>query len=253
MDITPGTVGEFCVGGNLPLPPTTALNPKSAWRLNHSCLRIRDPSKSLQFYMTILGMRIVFNFNAGPFTIYFLGYPKSQEHQGDLARFSQETVADMGNYSLLELLHVHGSEKESNNPPDGKPFYENGNEAPHLGFGHIGLVVPSVEEALKLLKSDGVEIVKEFGIATKEGAGLTTWEEQRGIGMGEMHPNYEHISKQIAFIRDPVSVLPSSMKSASTEAASFYLGWVPCRAGSSPVSLGLHTSEDHWMDSRPVS
>lgn len=38
--------------------------------LHHLCLRIKDPVESLKFYRDILGMRLLFSFNAGCFSIY---------------------------------------------------------------------------------------------------------------------------------------------------------------------------------------
>ncbi|KAJ4365566.1 hypothetical protein N0V83_008186 [Neocucurbitaria cava] len=36
-------------------------------------LRIKNPEKSLNFYCDVMGMHVVFIFNAGPWTIYYLG------------------------------------------------------------------------------------------------------------------------------------------------------------------------------------
>lgn len=39
------------------------------YRLNHLALRITDRARSLHFYGDLLGMRVIFTFNGGPFTI----------------------------------------------------------------------------------------------------------------------------------------------------------------------------------------
>jgi len=64
----------------------------------------------------------VFTFNAGPITIYYMGYPKHGWSE-------QETFEKMQKRDgLLELIHVHGTEKD-------KDFkYVHGNEAPHWGL-----------------------------------------------------------------------------------------------------------------------
>ena len=50
-------------------------------------LRIRDPQESLHFYIDLMGMRTVFTMNTGPFTIYYLGYPQTDEHREDPVKF----------------------------------------------------------------------------------------------------------------------------------------------------------------------
>jgi lactoylglutathione lyase len=110
-------------------------------------MRVRDPSRSLHFYINLMGMRTVFTVNVGPFTIYYLGYPQTEEHRQDLPRFGEETVVNLGHtLGLLELYHIHGTEKEP------QPCYETGNNPPHLGLGHLGFTVPDVSKALDYLK-----------------------------------------------------------------------------------------------------
>jgi lactoylglutathione lyase len=67
-------------------------------------------------------MRHVFTFNTGPFTVYFLAFPK---HGWD----EKETFEKMNSRDgLLELMHLHGTEKD-------KDFkHVNGNESPHWGL-----------------------------------------------------------------------------------------------------------------------
>lgn len=60
--------GQHVIPPRRPSSPTTA-----GFRLNHLMLRITDPEKSLRFYNDCLGMHVVFIFNTGPWTIYYLG------------------------------------------------------------------------------------------------------------------------------------------------------------------------------------
>lgn len=55
-------------------PPPRPISPSTAeYQLNHMMIRIKDPEKSMKFYCDCLGMHVIFIFNAGPFTIYYLG------------------------------------------------------------------------------------------------------------------------------------------------------------------------------------
>ena len=133
-------VGAFLPAGgshnsnlNTPLPPN---HPTTGFKLNHFMLRIRDPTPSLHFYIHLMGMRTVFVMNVGPFTIYYLGYPQTDAHRADSGRFGVETTAKLQEtLGLLELYHVHGSEKKE------KGWYETSNDPPNLGFGHLGFTV----------------------------------------------------------------------------------------------------------------
>ena len=55
-------------------PPLPANDPTIGYMLNHLCIRVRDPKKSLHFYIDLMGMRTLFTTNAGPLTVYLLGY-----------------------------------------------------------------------------------------------------------------------------------------------------------------------------------
>jgi lactoylglutathione lyase len=102
-------------------------DPIIGFKLNHFMLRIRDPKPSLDFYVNLISMRTVLVMNTGPFTIYYLGYPQTEEHRADPVKFGVETVGKLQHtLELLELYHVHGSETMSER-------YSTGNEPPNLG------------------------------------------------------------------------------------------------------------------------
>ena len=149
-------------------------------------------------------MRTVFTMNTGPFTIYYLGYPQTENHATDLATFGQDTCAQLQHtLGLLELYHVHGSETQPEN------YYETGNRPPALGFGHLGFTVPDVPAALRRLRAAGVPVVKELGkgTTTRRAIPLSEEEEKSGVGLGELHEGYAAVFDNIAFVSDPEYVL----------------------------------------------
>lgn len=216
------------------LDPATkpSSDPTAGWMLNHLMIRIHDPVATLHFYVDIMGMRTIFSFNTGPYTVYYLGFPSSVPQGYDyLDKPTAEFAADLvqrfrRTLGLLELVWVHGSEKLPLHPPamgvdiglgdqiggaggssKGREYHlATGNHAPHMGFGHLGFTVPDVPAAVERFRANGVTILKDVGVATKEAAGVTKWEtEELGIGQGEFVDEYKRILESIAFVQDPVS------------------------------------------------
>jgi len=217
---TPFPHGEFLPNGLMNNksrdPPLPRDDPTIGYKLNHFMLRIRDPAISIPFYVDLMGMRTVFTMNVGPFTIYYLGYPQTDEHRADLPKFGADTAGMLQHtLGLLELYHVHGSEKQE------PGYYSTGNEPGKLGFGHLGFTVPSVPKALERMREAGVEIVKDLGVCTKESIPISEWENERGVGVevkgteSEIHPNYASVFGRIAFVKDPdgyiVELVPQNM------------------------------------------
>jgi lactoylglutathione lyase len=127
------------------------MRPTDGFRLNHAMLRVRDPAASLAFYRDVLGMTLFdrFDFEAGRFSLYFLGYPESPvpEDADERVEWLFEQRA------LLELTHNWGTEA------DPSFRYHNGNAEPR-GFGHIALTVPDVAAACARFEAEGVTFVK---------------------------------------------------------------------------------------------
>ena len=65
--------GPYAAGQHIVPPPRPSSPATAEIRLNHLMLRIKDPDQSLRFYNDCLGLHVVFIFNAGPWTIYYLG------------------------------------------------------------------------------------------------------------------------------------------------------------------------------------
>jgi len=156
----------------------------TGWRLNHLMLRIRDPAVTLPFYQDALGMRLIFSFNTGPMTVYYLGYP---QHGWSPEETFQKMQRRDG---LVELVHVHGTEEEQGFK------YANGNEGPSYGFGHIGLTVPDVPAALARLEKAGAKVFKPLGVATNATIPIPD-------GKVEIVEGFKEVYRQIAMIQDP--------------------------------------------------
>lgn len=120
--------------------------------MNQTMLRIKDPSKSVPFYVNVLGMTLLdtFDFPDMAFTLYFLGYPEQAVPSDPKVRakwiFEQP--------ALLELTHNYGTEN------DPHFAHHNGNSEPR-GFGHIGISVPDVYAASERFEQLGVPFVKK--------------------------------------------------------------------------------------------
>lgn len=214
---TPFPHGVFLPNGLKTDKPIPANDPTIGYKLNHFMLRIRDPERSMHFYIDLMGMRTVFTMNVGPFTIYYLGYPQTDEHRAHPDKFGADTAMNLQHtLGLLELYHVHGSEKQA------EGYYQTGNAPPNLEFGHLGFTVPNVPEALERLKAAGVEVVKDLGVSTRESIPISDWENERGVGVetkgteSEIHREYKKVFEKIAFVRDPVSSIPSLLQRSQT-------------------------------------
>ncbi|KAJ5550459.1 hypothetical protein N7461_005157 [Penicillium sp. DV-2018c] len=201
--------GHF--NATFPNPPPTPST--KAYRLNHLALRIKDPTRSLHFYIDLLGMRVIFTMNAGPFTIYYLGHPppeaNSSEEVAAWAKRTSEIPSMTRTSGLLELYHVHGSESVE------ESVVSTGNVPPNLGFAHLGFTVPDVGDAVRRLRGEGVVVVKDVGVCERGVVPLSEWEEERGVGVGEIHGNYAWFFEKFAMVVDPdgymVELIPQNI------------------------------------------
>ncbi|MGO4222586.1 lactoylglutathione lyase [Lysobacter sp. TAF61] len=136
---------------------------------NHTMLRVKDVTRSLDFYTRVLGFTLVRrrDFAEAKFSLYFLvlvddpaQIPAAEPARGEWL-LSQRGV--------LELTHNHGTQD------DAGFAYHDGNSEPR-GFGHICVSVPDVETACARFEQLGVPF-------------------QKRLSDGRM--------KDIAFIKDP--------------------------------------------------
>ena len=100
-------------------------------RILHTMLRVGDLEKSLAFYTSVLGMKLLrrTDYPDGKFTLAFVGF--SDEASG----------------AVIELTHNWGVEK-----------YELGN-----AYGHIAIEVEDAYAACENIKQRGGKVVREAG------------------------------------------------------------------------------------------
>lgn len=153
----------------------------SGFYLQQTMYRIKDPVPSFRFYGEVLGMNLLarLDFPKMKFTLYFLGYESDEGiPAGDDYDKLNWALSKKG---LLELTHNWNTEYKAN------LSYHNGNADPQ-GYGHIGIVVPNVDQACDRFEKYNVEFVKK--------------------------PNDGEI-KGIAFIKDPdgywIEILPNNL------------------------------------------
>ena len=122
---------------------------------NHTMLRIKDPTPSLDFYTRVLGFRLIEkrDFPEAQFSLYFLAIvdDPSVIPDDDAARH-----AWMKSFpGVLELTHNHGTESQPG------PVYHDGNSEPR-GFGHIAIAVPNIVGACERFEALGVPFQKRL-------------------------------------------------------------------------------------------
>lgn len=143
MALTDAELSALCK----PPPPETR-----GFVMQQTMLRVKDPRASLDFYSSVLGMRLLgkFHFPNMAFSLYFMGYAE----ESAIPKDPTERIAYLFRLpGCVELTHNYGTESD----PD--QSYHNGNSDPR-GFGHIGISVPDVYEACKRFEQLGVKFTK---------------------------------------------------------------------------------------------
>jgi lactoylglutathione lyase len=100
-------------------------------RMLHTMLRVGDLQRSIDFYTSVLGMKVLRqkDYPDGRFTLAFVGY------------------ADESEQAVIELTHNWDTKS-----------YELGN-----AFGHIALGMPDVYKACEAVKAKGGKVTREPG------------------------------------------------------------------------------------------
>lgn len=121
---------------------------------NHTMLRVKDITASLDFYTRVLGFSLVEkrDFPEAEFSLYFLALVDKAQVPADDAARNQWMKSIPG---ILELTHNHGTEN------DLAFAYHNGNTDPR-GFGHICLSVPDVHVACERFETLNVPFQKRL-------------------------------------------------------------------------------------------
>ncbi|GAA6032866.1 hypothetical protein JCM8097_000836 [Rhodosporidiobolus ruineniae] len=188
-----GEPGAHNIGKDAPRPAET-----KGISLHHACLRIKDPKKALPFFKDVLGMRTLFTYNAGSFSIFYMFHSEDDVD-------AEKVWADFPNQKgLLELIHRHGSEDEASLE------YKSGNEPAHAGFGHLGLIVDDVPQLVKRAQEFGCKVIKPQGVSSAETVG---WPE----GTPQPIEAYNQLYSNMAMIECPdnhlwVELVPRHME-----------------------------------------
>jgi len=121
---------------------------------NHTMLRVKDITRSLDFYTRVLGFSLVEkrDFPEAQFSLYFLALVDRKSIPQDDAERNRWMKSIPG---VLELTHNHGTENDTGMP------YHNGNTDPR-GFGHICVSVPDIHAACERFEQLGVNFQKRL-------------------------------------------------------------------------------------------
>ena len=138
------------------LPGVTA-TPDAATQnfvFNHTMLRVKDITRSLDFYTRVLGFSLVEkrDFPDAEFSLYFLALVNKAEIPADDSARTEWMKSIPG---ILELTHNYGTEN------DAEFAYHNGNSDPR-GFGHICVSVPDIHAACARFEELGVNFQKRL-------------------------------------------------------------------------------------------
>ncbi|KAL2209253.1 lactoylglutathione lyase [Sarocladium strictum] len=206
--------GKVLQGGTEPQEALTDTDPTNGYRFNHVMIRIKDPEATLNFYCKLMGMRVIWVLNTGPFTGYYLGYPQTPEHRADPLKFAQDTSLHStlcSTAGLLELCHYHGSEHLPGQ------YVNPGHRPPHVGFHHLGFTVPDVKATVQRLKAAGVKVFKDVGVEETDDFPVTKWDRHvKGLANDDdLDLKFLKLQAQFAFVEDPdgylVEIVPQTL------------------------------------------
>jgi len=121
--------------------------------LNHSMLRVKDPTVSLDFYTRVFGMRVLrkLDFPEMRFSLYFLHRPVENDAPPDDE--GERMAWTFSQHGILELTYNWGTESDAGFK------YHDGNAQPQ-GFGHICFSVPDLDAAVRWFDSNEIPYVK---------------------------------------------------------------------------------------------
>eukprot|EP00927_Polykrikos_kofoidii_P084062 TRINITY_DN8763_c0_g2_i1.p1 TRINITY_DN8763_c0_g2~~TRINITY_DN8763_c0_g2_i1.p1 ORF type:complete len:372 (+),score=66.83 TRINITY_DN8763_c0_g2_i1:66-1118(+) len=130
---------------------------REGFNLSQTMMRVKDASKSLEFYRDIMGMNLCQEMVVpGDFTNYFLACLSDEQQLASPDPASPEGKAFVSCLwqPVLELTHNHGTEN------DDAFKVHTGNTSPQ-GFGHIGFLVDELDAMCKELEDVGVPFFKK--------------------------------------------------------------------------------------------
>jgi len=126
--------------------------------LSQTMFRIKDPTKSRQFYENGLGMQLIarLDYPEEKISHYYYGY--TEQPSPHVSGTNQEQMEYLRSTRFPKMLLEHRWGTES----DDSVSYHNGNKEPR-GFGHIGLTVDDIYRACENMEKAGFKIVRKPG------------------------------------------------------------------------------------------
>lgn len=146
----------------------------SPFNYAQTMIRVKDPKKSIAFYVDILGGTLINERHFSDFSLYFVMWPEDKSGVP-----SDPTSQEAYNYMksslhpVLELTHNHGTEN------DATFKYHDGNSAP-MGFKCIRFLKPESEDGWASLKSR----LSSFSDASELSSESDTWTDPDGYHVG---------------------------------------------------------------------
>ena len=124
----------------------------------HSVLRVKDPVKSIAYYVDLLGFTLVsrMDYTDLKLSVYHLQSlpPQTKFSLDPISKEAHDRVMNSDD-ATLALLHNHGTEND-----ESFEGYHAGN-AENDGFGHLAVSVEDVYEASASLEKQGVLFKKK--------------------------------------------------------------------------------------------
>lgn len=126
----------------------TAMSVRTAQEfMNHTSLRVADPNRSIKFYETHFGMKLLNTLKHNESTDFLLGLVGRNSLYEDQPFFKRG--------GLLQLKYLNGATPNNFTA-------NNGNKEPHRGFGHICFSVPDLKNTCNILEKAGVSFQKKL-------------------------------------------------------------------------------------------
>jgi lactoylglutathione lyase len=138
---------------NLPGPDVYPDLETVGYKINHFSLFTNNYTGMMDFYTRVLGMRVIFNFEASAkYNITYLGHSHGGKNNTGWQPTAELNRQKNNIEGLLELIH------RADLPEPVVPSTEKLST-----FAHFGLVVPDMEAAQRRLEANGANILKRVG------------------------------------------------------------------------------------------
>eukprot|EP01096_Ripella_sp_DP13-Kostka_P018247 TRINITY_DN980_c0_g1_i2.p1 TRINITY_DN980_c0_g1~~TRINITY_DN980_c0_g1_i2.p1 ORF type:complete len:318 (-),score=134.32 TRINITY_DN980_c0_g1_i2:38-991(-) len=180
----------------------------ASWQ--QTMLRVKDPKKSLDFYVGLLGFQLLdkYDFPAASFSLYFIGHLSPDQQASWPEPGSEDAHKRLWTFqgTVLELTHNHGTEN------DAEFKYHNGNAEPR-GFGHVAVLTDDVYAACDELIEKGVAFQKKPDEGRMKGLAFALdpdgyWVEIIKRTEGHSIPGRFNFAQTMIRIKDPKKSLP---------------------------------------------